>query len=42
MQISYHKAFNYIFKVLYTGMQWKEMPVEKGPDGKSELDYTGI
>ena len=41
-KIGYHKAFNYILKVLYTGMQWKEMPIEKGPDGKAEIHYTGI
>ena len=41
-KIGYHKAFNYILKVLYTGMQWKELPIEKGADGKSELHYTGI
>lgn len=41
-KIGYHKAFNYILKVLYTGMQWKELPIEKGPDGKSEIHYTGI
>ena len=40
-KIGYHKAFNYIRKVLYTGMQWKELPIEKGADGKSELHYTG-
>ena len=40
-KIGYHKAFNYILKVLYTGMQWKEMPIEKGPDGKAEIHYTG-
>ena len=41
-KIGYLKAFNYILKVLYTGMQWKELPIEKGPDGKSEIHYTGI
>ena len=41
-KIGYHKAFNYILKVLYTGMQWKELPIEKGPDGKAEIHYTGI
>ncbi len=41
-KIGYHKPFNYILKVLYTGMQWKELPIEKGPDGKSEIHYTGI
>lgn len=41
-KIGYHKVFNYILKVLYTGMQWKELPIEKGPDGKAELHYTGV
>lgn len=41
-KIGYHKAFNYILKVLYTGVQWKELPIEKGPDGKKEIHYTGI
>lgn len=41
-KIGYHKAFNYILKVLYTGMQWKELPIEKGPDGIAEIHYTGI
>jgi hypothetical protein len=41
-KLGYHKPFNYILKVLYTGMQWKELPIEKGPEGKAELHYTGI
>lgn len=41
-KIGYHKAFNYILKVLYTGMQWKELPIDKGPDGKMEIHYTVI
>ena len=41
-KIGYHKPFNYILKVLYTGMQWKELPLEKGPEGKVELHYTGV
>ena len=41
-KIGYHKPFNYILKVLYTGMQWKELPIEKGAEGKAELHYTGI
>jgi hypothetical protein len=41
-KIGYHKPFNYILKVLYTGMQWKELPIEKGPEGTAELHYTGI
>ena len=37
-----HKPFNYILKVLYTGMQWKELPITPGPEGKAELHYTGV
>ena len=38
----YHKPFNYLLKVLYTGMQWKELPIDKDPEGKAELHYTGV
>jgi transposase len=41
-KIGYHKPFNYILKVLYTGMQWKELPIDKDPAGHAELHYTGI
>ena len=41
-KIGYHKPFNYILKVLYTGMQWKELPLAPGPEGKAELHYTGV
>jgi hypothetical protein len=41
-KIGYHKPFNSILKVLYTGMPWKEVPIEKGSEGKAELHYTGI
>jgi hypothetical protein len=41
-KIGYHKPFTYILKVLYTGMQWKELPLAPGPEGKAELHYTGV
>jgi len=41
-KVGYHKPFNYILKVLYTGMQWKELPIDKAPEGKAELHYTGV
>lgn len=41
-KIGYHKPFNYILKVLYTGMQWKELPIDKDPEGHAELHYTGV
>lgn len=41
-KIGYHKPFNYLLKVLYTGMQWKELPIDKDAEGKAELHYTGV
>ena len=41
-KIGYHRALNLILKVLYTGCQWKEMPIEKGPEGKAVIHYTVI
>jgi len=41
-KIGYFRVLNYILKVLYTGMQWKELPIEKGDDGEPEIHYTGI
>jgi len=42
-QIGYHKLFNYILKVLYTGMQWKELPIEQNlATGKDEIHYTNV
>lgn len=41
-KIGYHKPFNYILQVLYTGMQWKELPIDKGAEGKAEIHSTGV
>ena len=41
-KIGYHKPFNYLLTVLYTGMQWKELPIDKDPEGHAELPYTGV
>ena len=41
-KIGYWKVFNYLLKVLYTGMQWKELSIDKTPDGKPEIHHTGI
>lgn len=40
--ISLYKIFSYILKVLYTGMQWHELPIDKDQDGKPEIHYTRI
>jgi len=35
--------FNYILKVLYTGMQWKELPIALNPiTGKGEIHYSNV
>jgi hypothetical protein len=41
-KIGYHKPFNYLLKVLYTGRQWQELAIDPGPEGKAELHYTGV
>jgi len=41
-KIGYFRAFNYILKVLYTGMQWQELPIREEKKGKAEIHYTGI
>jgi len=41
-KIGYHRLFNLILWVLYTGMQWKCLPIPKGPTGKSEIHYTTV
>jgi hypothetical protein len=41
-KIGYHRAFNYILKVLYTSMQWDQLPIPKDENGEAEIHYTGI
>jgi transposase len=41
-KIGYHRLFNLILWVLYTGMQWKSLPVPKDGDGKAEIHYTTV
>ncbi len=41
-KLGYHRLFNLILWVLYTGMQWKCLPMPKGPTGKPELHYTNV
>jgi len=37
-----YKMFHYILYVLYTGCQWKMLPVDRGPDGGPEIHYTRV
>jgi transposase len=36
------KIFHYILHILYTGEQWKMLPIDKDASGKPEIHYTRI
>src|SRR3954465_5316105 len=41
-KLGYHRVFNLILGVLYTGMQWKCLPIPRGGDGSAMIHYTTI
>jgi len=41
-KLGYHRVFNLILWVLYTGMQWKGLPVPTDAQGKPAIHYTTI
>src|SRR5918992_780185 len=41
-KLGYHRVFNLILWVLYTGMQWKCLSVPKAPDGTDAIHYTTV
>ena len=41
-KLGYHRVFNLILWVLYTGMQWKCLPVPKDTNGKPAIHYTTV
>ncbi len=41
-KLGYHRVFNLILWVLYTGMQWKCMPVPRANDRTALIHYTTI
>jgi transposase len=41
-KLGYHRVFNLILWVLYTGMQWKSLPVPHDTDGKPAIHYTTV
>ncbi len=41
-KLGYYRVFNLILRVLYTGMQWKCLPVPTDSDGKPAIHYTTI
>jgi len=41
-KLGYYRVFNLILWVLYTGMQWKCLPVPKDAQGKPAIHYTTV
>jgi transposase len=41
-KLGYYRVFNLILWILYTGMQWKCLPVPKDRHGKAEIHYTTV
>ena len=41
-KLGYHRVFNLILWVLYTGMQWKCLPVPKDTHGNPAIHYTTV
>ena len=41
-KLGYYRVFNFILWVLYTGMQWKCLPVPHDIDGKPVIHYTTV
>jgi transposase len=41
-KLGYHRVFNLILGLLYTGMQWKCLPVPTDPYGKLLIHYTTV
>ena len=41
-KVGYHCVFNLILWVLYTGMQWKCLPIPRDAHGKAAIHYTTI
>jgi transposase len=41
-KLGYHGVFNLILWLLYTGMQWKALPIPKDAQGKPAIHYTMV
>jgi transposase len=41
-KLGYHRLFNLILWVLYTGMQWKCLPIPQDAHGKPAIHYTNV
>src|ERR671935_442657 len=41
-KVAYYRVFNLILRVLYTGMQWKCLPIPHDTQGKPAIHYTTV
>src|SRR5499425_1781168 len=41
-KLGYYRVFNLILWVLYTGMQWKCLPIPQDAEGKPAIHYTTV
>ena len=41
-KLGYYRVFNFILWVLYTGMQWKCLPIPPDSNGKPAIHYTTV
>src|SRR3954471_22887729 len=41
-KLGYYRVFNLILRVLYTGMQWKGLPVPTDANGTPAIHYTTV
>jgi transposase len=41
-KVTYFRIFNYILKLIHTGCQWENLPIEKDASGKPEIHYTRV
>jgi hypothetical protein len=42
LKLSPFKMFNYILKIIHTGIQWDQLEIEKDESGEKEIHYTRI
>ena len=41
-KLGYYRVFNLILRILYTGMQWKCLPIPQDTNGKLAIHYTTV
>lgn len=41
-KITYFKIFNYILRLVHTGCQWENLPIDKDASGKPEIHYSRV